>query len=118
LQAATTAAVDKGAGISWVAQYLKNTPVGRNRPSQITLLLTHALAARKTKAVIDHPAHRLEGRSGVLKSVEHQPHRRLYRCIGVEAQHAVVLIDETDGRVHLEFAAAGFVEYTPTHPRL
>ena len=60
LRAATTAAVDKGAGISWVAQYLKNTAVGRDRPRQITLLLTHALAARKTKAVIDHPAHRLE----------------------------------------------------------
>jgi hypothetical protein len=75
------------------------------------------LAERKAKAVIDHPAHRLESRPGMLKRIEHELQSRLYRCIGVQAQHAVVLVRETDGRHHLKFAAAGFVQHAAAHPR-
>ncbi len=89
----------------------------RDCPRQIALLLAHTLAARKAKAIIDHLAHRLESRSGVLKCIEHEPQGSLYRCVGVQAQHTVVLIRETDGRHHLKFAAAGFVEYAAAHPR-
>jgi hypothetical protein len=76
--ASAGATIDKGAGISRVAQYLKNAAVARDRPRQIPLLLAHALAARKAKTVLDHFAYRLESRPGVLKGIEHEPQGGLY----------------------------------------
>ena len=117
LRASAGATVDKGAGISGVAQYLKNAAVARDRPRQIPLLLAHALAARKAKTVLDHLAYRLESRPGALKGIEHEPQGGLYRGIGVQPQHSVVLIHKPDRRHHLELSTSGFVQHAAAHPR-
>src|ERR1700747_991958 len=90
--------------------------MGWARPRQIALLLADALAQGKTKAGVDHLAHRLKSRTRLLKSVENPANGRLHRRIWVETKHPVVLVHETDGRVHSELASAGLVEYAPSHP--
>lgn len=52
----------------------------------------------------------------MLKGIEHKPQGGLYRGIGVQPQHTVVLIHKPDGRHHLKFPTASFVQHAAAHP--
>ena len=112
------ATVDEGTRIAGVMQDLQDSRVCRSHPMQFPLVHSLANAAGKHKPLLAEQLGSLHRGAGPVECLEHQAHRSLYFGVGIENQDAVVAINQTDGRAHLQLAASRFVDHSASHSGL
>jgi hypothetical protein len=90
----------------------------RWRPQEVTFVGPGAQPAWKLQALLPEEADRLDGASGPLECLEHQPEGILHLSVRIETDRTVSPIHQSDRRPHLQLAAPGLVELTTAHARL
>ncbi len=114
----TGPAIDKGTRIAWVMQNAQYAAMPGWRPYQLAFSGATMKPRREWNAFVPEEAHCLHSASSPLKGIEHKTYRALDFSIRIEIYDAIAAIDETNGRLHLEFSSACLIELAATHPRL
>jgi hypothetical protein len=83
---------------------------------QLALVRALAKTAGEAETLLVKQFYRLHRGSGSIEGFKDQAHRRLNFGIRIENKNAVVPVDKTDRRPHLQFAAPSFVEHPASHP--
>jgi hypothetical protein len=109
------AAIHESPCVSWIVQHLHNARVPRRRPQQVTLVGARAQPAGEQQALPEKVTNGLHGASGTIESIEHQLKRFLHLDIRIQTDRPIIAVHQTDGRPHLQFATASFVELPAAH---
>jgi hypothetical protein len=110
-------AIDEGAGIARIVEYLQDARMLWRRPHEFALVGARAQPTRERKALFTEEADGSDRASNPFEGIKHHTDGILYLGIGVEADRPVGLVDQSDRGAHLEFTASRLVELATAHAR-
>ena len=109
--------VDERAGVARVVQHLQHAPVIQRHPRQLAPALAGADPDREQQPVaVERLDYRARG-PGPLERAEQVAQRVLHASVGIEHDVAGRVIDQADGKLDTQLAAAGFGELPAAQPR-